>query len=60
MAYKQEMKQMFGKHKYAGALGCKEGDDSKKEGWDHIVKNHYLPSLGVGLLCIGKSSKVFK
>ena len=23
-------------------------------------ENHYLPSLGVGLVCIGKSSKVFK
>lgn len=43
-----------------GGLDCQEGDNSKKEGWHHSCENHYLPTLGVGLVGIGKSSKVFK
>lgn len=42
-----------------GGLGCKEGDNSKKEDWNRNCEKPLLAKPGVGLVCTGKSSKVF-
>lgn len=61
MAWKQEMCWLFREQQICRKVWVvRRVIIVKKKVGTTIVKNCYLPSLGVGLVCTGKSSKVFK
>lgn len=60
MALKQEMMWMFREQQICQEVWVVRREIIVKKKVESHCENHYLPSPGVGLVCIGKSSKVFK